>query len=340
MSIDAAAAIGMVKPNCSESMNLPAEVLIDRAVMALRKALADEAVQAIKVLVDPALSDPVRPLCETYRLPTQRIAMRFSDLPAGIAPYLVTVEDEEAQERFVNATIRIAIEESIAARDEWPASRSVCAWIILNDAQMNRFTNYFATRAVIRPQISPLSQKLLRFWDPRVFPHLARIAGSNLWRHWLNTNATWLYIDGWGHVVKHSFAEPVVPDNKPCSFSADTWHALERVGEINQSLVMSGSLNQVPNENALTYFDRLLLQAAQLGCRRPVDRVTYAVLVDLMRFPIEQHRDIGALLTRTREEDIPFSGLVANFEPADWDRIREDLAGGATSDIPSISNRA
>jgi len=315
----------MFELNHSEEAEPLLDSLVNEAVRSLRKTLADEGRESLAVLIDPALSNPVLPLIEKYDLPVTRLSLPYGDVDPHIQPYLVSIDNEPRHERFVNETVAIAVQESLAARDAWPAARSVSAWLMIDDAAMGVFSQRFRANAVIPVPGNASQRRLLRFWDPRVLPQLARIVGKDAWRHWLPVNAVWLSIDGWGQMSRNDFANPTTESENHWQPDKQAWQALERIADVNHSMVMGGTLHQTPDVRKFEHVDRLLLRATQLGCTEALDRVTYAVLIDAMRLPLEQHPQIAVMLERTRREGVSFSDLLSTLEPTDWERIRDDL---------------
>lgn len=308
----------------------------DEAMSRLREALAAQSGCALRILVDPALADPVMPLYEEAGLRARRLSVPYGDVSAEIKPYVVTVDDIDAHESFVKETVSLAVRESLIARNEWPAARSVCAWLVMDDDDARALPYIFSLRALLLRPGHPGDRRLLRFWDPRVLPQLARIVGKSAWTCWVPAHATWLYIDSWGRMASYRFVKPEVAATQSWQPGERAWLALERVAEINHCLVMSGKLYQVASERVVDCFERLLLRASQLGCSRALDRATYAVLVDSMQLALEQHPRIAAMLARVRQEDVQLPDLLSVLEAEDWDGIRADLERGGHSITPSI----
>lgn len=195
----------------------------------------------------------------------------------------------------------------------------------MNEDYARALSHTFSMRALLLQPGRPGNRRLLRFWDPRVLPQLARIAGKNIWSGWVPADATWLYVDSWGRMASYRFVKPAVSASERWQPGDKAWQALERVAEVNHCLVMSGRLHQQASDGVAECFERLLMRAAQLGCSRALDRVTYAVLVDSMRLAIERHPRIADMLARTRQEDVSLADLLSDLEAEDWDRIRADL---------------
>lgn len=326
----------MSENNDPEQAALLRDRLVNDAIDCLRTTLAGADRQGLRVLVDPALHDPVRPLLEKHDLPVTRLTLPYGDVSADLQPYLVSVDDEQTRERFVNATIDIAVQESQAARDAWPAARAVCAWLVVDDAEIDALVQGFKANAVVAVPGNASQRRLLRFWDPRVLPQLARILDKDAWRHWLPVNATWLSIDGWGQMTRTEFARPPATPRDGPRLDGEPWRALERIADVNHSMVMGSLWHRPPDARVYAHLDRLLAHAAELGCTQALDRVTYAVLADAMRLPLEQHPDIAAMLARTRRENVSFSDLLSLLDPSDWERIGADLrrhAGSSTSSL-------
>lgn len=327
----------MFEENNIDELQSSIDLLTNDAIVRLRKAIADSGERSLTVLVDPVLGDSVLNLCEVHGLSSFRLDVPYGDVRDDIKPYVVFVNEEETHERFVNATISMAVQESIAARDEWPAQRSVCGWLIMDEEQRKRFSKGFSARAVMRGMANSSQRQLLRFWDPRVLPQLARIVGQPAWSSWMNMTMAWLSIDAWGRITEHHFR--TIPNEAGAHLSyieVDT-QALDRIAEINHCLTLSGELNKSPDERLYDRFSALLARATELGCTRAVDRVTYAVVADSMRLPFDRHPEIAAMLSQSRQDDASFADLLSVLEPGDWDRIRSDLVGISVSDKSSIS---
>lgn len=326
----------MSENNDPEQAALLRDRLVNDAIACLRTTLAGEGRRGLRVLVDPALHDPVRALLEKHSFPVTRLILPYGDVSADIQPYLVSVDDEQAHERFVNATIDIAVLESLAAREAWPAARAVCAWLVMDDAEIDALVQGFKANAVVAVPGNASQRRLLRFWDPRVLPQLARIVGKDAWRHWLPVNATWLSIDGWGQMARTDFVRPPAVPRDGARLDGEPWRALERIADVNHSMVMGSLWHRPPNARVYAHLDRLLAHAAELGCTQALDRVTYAVLADAMRLPLEQHPDLAAMLARTRHENVSFSDQLSLLDPSDWERVGADLQRHAETRTSSL----
>ncbi|MDN4036422.1 DUF4123 domain-containing protein [Massilia sp. YIM B02443] len=316
------------------------DILVNDAIAALRLALASSNQQGLAILVDPAMGDPILELYRAHGLPVRRLAVPYGDVADEVKPYIVLVADEQTHERFVNETVSVAVRESIIARDKWPAARSVSAWLIMDEQEARTLIHEFRSRATLRDPVQRNRCHLLRFWDPRVMPQLARLVGQPAWTSWMNVTMTWLSVDAWGRMNTHRFIKSADSTHVSTSTRTVSVDALARIAEVNQCMTLSGRLNRSADEQLFEHFNRLLIRAEELGCSRNVDRVTYAVVADSMQLPLETHPRITAMLAQTKCDEESFADLLSVLESEDWNRIRDDLTRTADSRPLSILKQA
>lgn len=311
----------------------------ETATAALRQALgeavadADTAVgSSLCVLVDPTLHDPLAEHADTRAL--LRLPLHIDAFAPGQRPYLLVIHDSLAQERALNTTVRVAVEECLGLHDddrEAGQPRSVCAWITadtLRDPQQQRALAYgLALQASVLPPPPYAGQrKTFRYWDPRLSVHLPRCLGEAVWRQTL----AGLRIRGWWNLQAGGVLAPVGavvapdPGDRPPTAQAWTldtrqWQALLAIGwgQRVAQLLPDWELPQMPEPSAI---DDAVRRALAHGLHEEADVLGFAQCALTYHPQFDRHPEVARSI-----ETLPRAGGVAHGFAALTQRWPETL---------------
>jgi len=275
------------------------------------------------VLIDPLLGDPLPDLAATEKVPVRALTIQHEDLAKEEAPYLLKVGQEQDHERLIAHTLHVALAEQKTALLESPASRSVCAWLFVNGDDPFKLTEALSRFALITRPGTQGKRQLFRFWDPRVFQHLARILGQRTLENALADKLAvqWLWLSPSGELGSHVFQ-----DGSGWRPSLAEWHALSRIEDLNQCLLLSETQKLMGSSEHIVNLDHALQRAAQLGCQESADRITYAVLSMSLGGPFENHALMADLFRQVARDQASLAALAEAIEQDAWDRIKHDMA--------------
>lgn len=322
------------------------DTLTETAIAALRQALGEAVIDAdtvvgqpLAVLVDPALHDPLAEHEDTRAL--LRLPLNIEAIDPPQRPYLLVIHDSLAQERALNATVRIAVEECLGLHDvEARQPRSVCAWITadaLRDPQGQRTLAYGLARqsSVLPPPPYANQRRTFRYWDPRLSVHLPRCLGEAAWQQALSG----LRIQGWWSLQAGGVLAPVGPAVEPSAgdrppraqdwtLNTQQWQTLLAIGwgQRVAQLLPGWELPQTPAPSAI---DDAVRRALAHGLHEGADVLAFAQCAltyhpQFDRLP-EVARDIEAL-PRTGGLAHGFAALTQRWPDALIDRLQQALA--------------
>lgn len=275
------------------------------------------------VLIDPILGDPMPELNFGHAIPISRLRVRHDDMAKEDAPYLLRVGKEEAHERLVAQTIRIALAEQQASLDDAPSARSVCAWLFIQEGDLFKLTEALSRLSVVAGFGDPSKASIFRFWDPRVFQHLARILGRQDFEGFLGSNvaAQWVWLGSDGQLKEHTFKGGAAW--RP---SSAQWQALSRIEDLNQCLLFSEAYASPDPSARIHELDGALQRANELQCRESVDRITYALLAQSLGGSFEHHPLMLELFKQLASEGVSFAALAEAVDQSLWDQVKSDMA--------------
>lgn len=307
--------------------------LTDRGIALLRQSLAASSCASLYLICDPILVNPIGDQAQELAYPTRPLEFRYRDLERSLHPLLIEIKDEQREERFINDSIRLAVQESMAARATSPAARSMCAWIIAPDVTLASMAEVLGTRALLGNPYAIGEKRLFRFWDPRVFDHLPRIFGESMFAEWGASNMQWLYVDISGTMKSQRFDSPLLGKTKE-NFTPTTaqWDAISRLGDLNQVLQLSDAWSQPDLAATSARLDSALHRAATLGVNASLDAITYALLYHSVGGAFEHHPRMRPIFAEV-SKGASLATMLADVEQATWDQIR---AAQRTSPITAV----
>ncbi len=303
----------------------PVVALADRAIVELQLWLAGQAHRRLLLLCDPAAGDHAAEAIQAAGLMPQALALRHDDVQTGAAPYLVEIDDEERLERFLSATVNLAVSEAVSPAHRGQRVRSVCAWLHTT-RPAGDMARALGTRSVFTVQGRA---RLLRFWDPRVLSYRARedrpgmaptAAGSS----------TWCFIDWVGRMRRW-----VDEDDAPFGHTAVA--ELATVGPLNA--VLQRVLHRQTPDTRVPWglAESGLRRARELGLTRADDQIRMATDMVLYGESIVHADAVQHILTTLRAGRGTYAGATAELEKEDWQRL---AAEGARAQQPHAQGQS
>ena len=330
----------------------------EAALLSLRRQLDDvhgaDGPRPLAILIDPAVADPLDHELRAERerpgasIDIATLNIAHPDLAKSARPYLLVIHDELRQESLVNASVRLAVRQSLqGAGGRADGARSICAWLIAPPAPAGAGPAYasrwareaaqhFARQALVR---SPLDRfapaRLWRFWDPRGVPCFAPALTAEQRLQWLRPVQRWISLLQTGAdagrqlVLGSSGAVPAVIDAPGAlTFTPEQWALLRRIGPAHELMTAAaGGIGEAPAQVlAWKDADRLMHRAQQAGLPTAEDWLCFTVQALKVHPELDRHPDVRQLLRATL--DNPTVSLRASLatQPASfWARIQHEL---------------
>lgn len=278
--------------------------LIDIAIAGLRRALDTRPSRRLVLVCDPALADPLKPLLVELDLRSHAVPVSRA-LPFPATPYLVEIEDEIRHQRFVDASVRLAVEQAVLAAPPDRRPRSVCAWLLTQEP-LEVIVNDFARLLRIRDPAGAL--RAFRFWDPRATQHIATFAPGQPPASWL-PYADWGYIDAFG--CWSLLAGTDAPPKQP------SWTHLQLLSQVNavqQRLATDGLCHAA---DVLPQIRQSLQVARQAGLH-DADLVCFAEQRVRRQAAIEHAPLVQEAIAEALQTGGHFHKIAETFEEAHW----------------------
>ena len=208
-------------------------------------------------------------------------------------------------------------------------ARSVCAFIF-TAAPLTRLAKHLS--AHLNAQMEGFGAIYFRYFDPRVWPHVQRIATPGQRHRLFGDIDMWLSMDWSGQL--QTVTPPVLPNvDQPDSalaqpsYSAAQWQQIERIETVNLSLQR---LKQTGVElPRLAHADEIVATAARL-LELQADQVTYSVHALMHGTTFTGHKHLPELLKLAREHDIPLADVFA-------DRLQLVESAASLTPIPALT---
>lgn len=294
------------------------ERLVEDAIVSLRKALDTRPSRRVVLVSDPTLGDPIAPLVTELGLPSLPVsAPRALKLPA--VPYLVEVDDEAREERLVNASLRMAVDQALGPAPGNDRRRSMCAWLPTSEP-LSAIAEELGRRMRIVDERG--DSRAFRFWDPRVTQHMAALFPAQPPSSWL-TKSEWGYIDAFGRWK----LLPAMPEAHQAPPAWPVLQQLSRMNAVQQQLAIKGLAH--PPE-VMSQIDASLGAGIRAGLVEEVDLISFAAHRVRLQVGIER----SPLIRDAMEEAVSTGGhyykVVETFTGADWAAVKASV-GETTS---------
>lgn len=282
--------------------------LTEAAIMSLRRALQavpfddpyDYGVP-LAILADPCVHDPLAVHGDTQAVP--RMPLNISDIDRSLSPYLLILGGAVVNERALNASVRVAVQECLGAHDtETGRPRSVCAWLVHAQPQEADWHHVWAAlnrRAwVVPPTNKP--RKVVRFWDPRLTTQLPTTFGDDTWAECLQV----LGVQQWWTLSADAtltrVGEAVAPQGEAphqhptqANWQLDTaqWHGLRMLAWRNV-IAQAATGWQLPAPPQTQALDDIARRAFEHGLRDNADMLPFAHLALTVHPLFDRHPQV------------------------------------------------
>ena len=156
--------------------------------------------KALAVFIDPTLIDPVGDGLAANELVTRHPLTPLREwFPSDRCPYLLRISDAERAWLLVTRRVEQAVIEALDVVEGALHPRSVCGWIV-NPMDCSALARELGAMAlVVRPDGTRWP---LRFWDPRVTSHLARVLMRDQYAAMRPFLENWRSLDHEGRLVQ------------------------------------------------------------------------------------------------------------------------------------------
>ena len=308
------------------------DLIVDAAIIALRKQMEAKATTQLALFVDPWVTDPIGGMSEARPLERVELPLRVDGYPEDKRPYLLLVPDEIAHERFVNATVHAGVAETLAGTadgGDGVGARSACAWIIGEVPVPVRFADTLTRFATIRRP--DRRRHPLRYWDPRVVPHLHRVLEPGHYATLRSAMGNWLFLDLAARLVA---PQPAVSPTGTEHATETTWHVsagqwrrLSAIGLINQVLAQARGWglhdgSQADIARLAPQLETALHTAENLGYGTEQDMLVFCACALTVHPRFYTHPSVTNALEAGKRRGATLADAVSSFDDAFWADVR------------------
>lgn len=310
--------------------------VVDTAIVQLRhklRAIHGDGPNPLALFVDPELGPPQSWMELLKKSGAEQLRLPFGPWePSGIKrPWLVVLPDEEANERLVNASVRLGVEEALGLhdRDEGASPRSICAWLTPpprfsqhweSVAQWGAQTaTHLANQAVLKLEAhGKVHRRVWRFWDPRGLAFHKEALRDAQWSQLRGPVFRWFYLgqDGQnkGSLVEAPGSGCVADHYADTGIDLAPGQAavLSRVGVAHkvQRLLPEWMAADEQEQRAMALPDiasvsAVLGRAQSYGLAAEVDLLSFARAAFTVHESFDQHPALQALLRDVQSKGMP-----------------------------------
>lgn len=226
----------------------------------------------------------------------------FATMPEQ-SPLLLrlTLDDIELTEQLLDRTQTEAMTGS--------PTRSVCAFLF-SHAPLAQLAKHLSTH--LNAYMEGFGAIYFRYFDPRVWPHLQRIATPIQMHHLFGDLSAWLCMDSQGRLQTYTrppephLAEVTSPRIRP-TYSAAQWQQIERIETVNltlQRLQQSG----IPLPELARADEAVAVAATRVDAQG--DQVTYSAYALAHGRTFTEHKQLAEALRLAHEHDIPLADVI------------------------------
>lgn len=267
----------------------------DRTIVLIDQFIGNPLLEAIASLAPPAasllLDDPI------FQDDLQR------------APMLLELSNRlPAHYALVEQSLKLALEQQA----EPTAAPQICAWLF-GQMTLERLRSAMLARMNLR---YPSGEAVyLRFFDPRVMPHLARLLppgtaagtpGYSSFADLLGPVERWCQLDHDGQLIAHGNAQPA-PAIQDVSLRIDepTRQAIDRIEQINLVVRILRARQTAIRPGSGAQIDHHLVQAARAGLALADDQIAYAWRAVEYGDAFTLHPALGELMQMAAAQGLP-----------------------------------
>lgn len=278
---------------------------------------------ALSVLIDPTLVNDANEVGEQHKLKRYPLGRIHDDFDPEKPLYLLHMPRVHDARTAIEALLQINIAEATGAYGDVYRARSVCAWLI-NDTDPYASSRQLARIAQVRrPDDAPWP---LRYWDPRVLPHLPRVLNSQQWTTLANALQSWFSVSSEGYLQPTLNGHTPTGDGAPLPLKFDEaqWAALERIALINQSLKLAPGWGVSFTPELPTTIDQLIATARQRGFPTDQDVLIFVACGLTTYEHFDQHPTVDSALRNGSALGQPLAHVIQQFDDAFWSQIKRE----------------
>ncbi|GKX56754.1 hypothetical protein SOASR030_28660 [Leminorella grimontii] len=249
------------------------------------------------------------------------IPIYYQDMALTRRPYLLEIKDDEAGDSLLDASIRLAISETMRDRSDPSRFRCMCAWLTSSD-DINLLSEKLALKSIIKQGDG--NETLFRFYDPRIMDLLLEILQPAQFSNGLYRLSGWFWLSRESKLCSYPIS--VVKTNAPVwyltkeqkkSLSRSTWINICLDKQFIYPNVYINKLTVSELDGLLSYIDN------NYGIDEKDDAITYAHYIMTKSRNIDNHPEIKRLLNEWDKENELLSVLLGNVEQRVWDEMTD-----------------
>lgn len=209
--------------------------------------------------------------------------------------------------------IESLLERALLEAQRGHPTRYVCAFLF-SAHPLARIARHLS--AQLDARIESVGNVYLRYFDPRVWPHMMRLATPEQRRNLFGEVDAWLAVD-W-HARLETYLPPPSSEHadEPTTrkeYSLEQWRQIERIETLNlclQQLKRSG-ISALPD---FAHADAIVAESARLLSTQ-ADRIAYSVRAIVEGRAFTQHPLLPELVKLSHEHHIPLADVLAERLP-------------------------
>lgn len=269
------------------------------------------------VLIDQFIDNPLREAIAALSPPAASVLLDdpiFQD-DLQRAPMLLALSNQLPEHyALVEHSLKLAQEQHA----EPGAVPRICAWLF-GHATLERLRSAMLARLNLR---YPSGDAVyLRYFDPRVMPHLARLLppsstadtpGRSNFADLLGPVERWCQLDRDGQLIQHGNAQPVsAVQDVPLRIDEPTSQAMDRIEQINLVLCILRARQTAIGPGIDAQIDHHLVHSASVGLEQPDDQIAYAWRAVEHGQAFTLHPALGELMRMAATQGLPLD-IVLN----------------------------
>lgn len=263
------------------------------------------------VLIDQFIDNPLREALEALSPPAASVLLDdpiFQD-DLQRAPMLLELSNRRPEHyALVEQSLKLALEQQTEAG----SVPGICAWLFCK-APLERLRSAMLARLNLR---YPSGEAVyLRYFDPRVMPHLARVlppstvagtGGHSSFSDLLGPVERWCQLDRDGQLIQHGHAQPVsAVQDIPLRIDDPTRQAMERIEQINLVVRMLRARQTAIGPGIDAQIDHHLVHSASAGLEQADDQIAYAWRAVEYGQAFTLHPALGELMRMAATQGLP-----------------------------------
>ena len=242
----------------------------------------------------------------------------------------LTLKDARNEVKRALNVLKVCAEEALQIRGETlPLDvvegdlhpRSVCGWIV-NPMDCSALARELGAMAlVVRPDGTRWP---LRFWDPRVTSHLARVLMRDQYAAMRPFLENWRSLDHEGRLVQA--AVPALTNavgRLPLRFDSMQWRALQRVEHVNAVLHMAPESDASQRQVNAKRADEAMQRAERRGYSSDADLRIFAVCALMAHARFDEHPRVDEAIRLAQQNGLSVAAAIDGFDDEFWASLND-----------------